>query len=163
MLQNNRKIAKRVPRLITVATPHYGSPVADAVLNPLFPWLPSPIQGLTSLFSGDAGALADLQTRPTLHAADDPHVDYLCVGCDMAETNPRSPVFALTSALGGSIQRRTTALLASTLHPKLGIQMHFFRRGQSTTAVQLDGQQAGWERKHNRLRQRLPVITLNDT
>ena len=75
--------------------------MADAVLNPLFPWLPSPIQGLTSLFSGDAGALADLQTRPTLHAADDPHVDYLCVGCDMAETNPRSPVFALTSALGG--------------------------------------------------------------
>ena len=100
MLQNNSAIARRVRRLITVATPHYGSPVADAVLHPLFPLLPNPLQGLTSLFSDDAGALADLHTRETLQADDIPTVEYLCVGCDLAETHPKSPVFALTATIG---------------------------------------------------------------
>ena len=101
MLQASPGLSARVRRLITVATPHYGSPVADAVSHPLFPGLPLLAPSLQRLFANDAGALADLRTRATLEADDVKNVDYLCVGCNMATTTPKSQVFALTSALGG--------------------------------------------------------------
>jgi hypothetical protein len=100
LLGANAALASRVRRLVTVATPHYGSPVADAVLHPHFPGLPLLTPSLGQLFANDTGALADLQTRAHLQDADVPGVDYLCVGCDMAATQPRSLVFALTSSLG---------------------------------------------------------------
>ena len=100
MLQNDSVLAARVRRLVTVATPHYGSPVASALLHPAPLGLPSPIQLLTGFFSGDAGALADLQTRTALQSSNSPSVEYLCIGCDATATNPRSPLFALAAAIG---------------------------------------------------------------
>jgi triacylglycerol lipase len=100
VLQANPGLARRVKSLVTVATPHYGSPVADAVLHPHFPGLPLLAPTLGQLFANDTGALADLQTRAHLQDADVAGVAYRCVGCDMAPTHPRSIVFTLTSALG---------------------------------------------------------------
>ena len=101
MLQGDAALARRVRRLITIATPHFGSPVADAVLHPVFPGLPLLAPALSGLFANDAGALLDLQTRLTLQDAAVQGVDYLCVGCDAATTHPKSLVFTLTAALGG--------------------------------------------------------------
>lgn len=115
MLSTNNAIASRVPRLITVATPHYGSPVADAVLHPAFPGLPSPVQWLADFFSADAGALADLQTHAAIQNAGISTVEYLCVGCDASSTQPKSPIFALTAAIGefGAIPNDGVVSLAS--------------------------------------------------
>jgi pimeloyl-ACP methyl ester carboxylesterase len=100
VLARSPAMARRVRRLIAIATPHYGSPVADAVLNagPLG-FLP-PVQWLTRLLADDAGALNDLRVRTTLQDPTIGGVDYLCVGCDAAQSNPSSPVFAATSAIG---------------------------------------------------------------
>lgn len=102
MLARHPEIARRVKRLITVATPHYGSPVANEVLHPsFFGSLVSPVQVLTGFFAHDAGALDDLKTR-TPSSLQDPNaagVDYLCVGCD-AGPNPASLFFATTASIG---------------------------------------------------------------
>lgn len=101
MLARHPDIARRVARLITIATPHYGSPVADAVLRPGFFDLPSPLQLLSHFFAHDAGALADLATRTTLQDADVPGVDYQGIGCDAATVDAPSALFAATATLGG--------------------------------------------------------------
>lgn len=99
MLALHPEIARRVRRLITVATPHFGSPVADAVLRPGFFGLPNPLVLLSGLFAHDAGALSDLTTRGGLQDADVPGVDYGCVGCD-AGVNPGSFLFSQAALVG---------------------------------------------------------------
>lgn len=87
-------------RLITIATPHFGSPVADVVLNP--PKLPGffPLQWLVDFFAEDAGALNDLKTRQTLQNQNKKGVEYLCIGCDSSKTSPHSTLFAATWLAG---------------------------------------------------------------
>lgn len=103
MLALHPEIARRVRRLITVATPHYGSPVADELLHPGFFLDPlNPIYLLTGIFAHDAGALRDLTTRSHLQDDDDTvnNIDYRCVGCD-AGTDPDSFFFSATAFVGG--------------------------------------------------------------
>ena len=99
MLALHPEIARRVRRLITIATPHYGSPVADAVLQPGVFGLPNPLNLLSGVFAHDAGALADLTTRGRLQDADVASVNYQCVGCDAGPT-PSSFLFAATALAG---------------------------------------------------------------
>jgi len=105
MLARHPEIARRVRRLITVATPHYGSPVANAVLRPGFLGPLSalnPLNLLSGVFAHDAGALRDLTVRNQLQDDDVTanHIDYLCVGCD-AGTDPDSFLFSATAIAGG--------------------------------------------------------------
>ncbi len=99
MLALHPEIARRVKRLITVATPHYGSPVADALLQPGIFGLANPLRLLIGLFAHDAGALNDLTTRGQLQDAGVAGVDYRCVGCD-AGPSPASFLFSRTALLG---------------------------------------------------------------
>ena len=100
MLDLHPEIARRVKRLITIATPHYGSPVADAVLQPGIFGLPNPIQLLSGIFAHDAGALNDLKVRGHLQNGNANGVDYQCVGCD-AGAHPNSFLFSQTALIGG--------------------------------------------------------------
>ncbi len=61
-LCNVANVAARVKTLVTIGTPHRGSPVADAVANhtdPLFAYIPKP---LVALLEANAGGLRDLTT-----------------------------------------------------------------------------------------------------
>jgi triacylglycerol lipase len=61
-LSNNPEVARRVATLVTIGTPHHGSPVADAVVNdvgPLFGKIPL---FLLPLLKANAGAFHDLTT-----------------------------------------------------------------------------------------------------
>lgn len=102
MLARHPAIARRVTRLITVATPHYGSPVANAVLRPgFFLDALNPLNLLTGIFAHDAGALRDLTLRNDPQDEDDKvnNIDYLCVGCD-AGADPDSFFFSGTAIVG---------------------------------------------------------------
>lgn len=106
MLVVHPDIARRVPRLITIATPHFGSPVANAALKKSPSGLPTPAQFLTAYLADYAGALADLTKRSALQ--NDPvngfkgrPVDYVCIGCNAEATHPRSPIFVATAFVGG--------------------------------------------------------------
>ena len=116
VLARNQSIARRVRRLITIATPHFGSPVANAVLHRAPSGLPSPLQLAAQLFARDAGALNDLQIRSDLQDPSVATVDYLCIGCDATGTTFGSPVFAVTAAVGdfGKIENDGVVSLASS-------------------------------------------------
>lgn len=93
-------VGKRVRRLITICTPHFGSPVADAVLNtadPLRAFIPA---WLIAAFEGDAGALKDLKAHPTLQDLDVGGVDYLNIGADSSQMLLPSALFALGAKIG---------------------------------------------------------------
>ncbi|ANH67068.1 hypothetical protein ABE85_04870 [Mitsuaria sp. 7] len=102
MLARDKDIARRVKCLITVATPHFGSPVANAVLKRGPLGLPNPTRLLTHYFAEDLGALKDLRVRKDDYPQDEnvDGVKYFCVGCDGGPIH-RSPVFALTASIGG--------------------------------------------------------------
>jgi triacylglycerol esterase/lipase EstA (alpha/beta hydrolase family) len=92
----------QIRRLITIATPHYGSRVADTVLGPFSLLSFSPLKKVFDLFDNDAGALKDLQTRGKLQDATIASgVEYVCVGCDDTRNPVRSKLFAATSFIGG--------------------------------------------------------------
>lgn len=84
VIATDDKIGARVPRLVTICTPHYGSPVATAVLKasgPLWDALPFLLQvGVRELFRGNQGALEDLTERSDLQDGDRQGVEYLRVG-----------------------------------------------------------------------------------
>ncbi len=91
----NPSIAHRIKSIVTIATPLFGSPVADAVLNvtnklrnsiPLF---------ILELLSQHTGAIDDLQTRSTLHAPDVANIKYIEIGCVAEEGLGSSPFFDL--------------------------------------------------------------------
>lgn len=93
-------IGKRVKRLITICTPHFGSPVADAfasLANPLRDAIPA---WLRAILEADAGAIQDLRTRSTLQDPDVPGVDYKCVGADAAGRLSPSTLFSLSEKIG---------------------------------------------------------------
>lgn len=87
--------ARRVNTLITIATPHYGSAVADAALKPGAN-VPDWLSALT-------GALRDLQTRSTLQDDDRPGARYVRIACDCAGMEPAqlSPIFTASRTLAG--------------------------------------------------------------
>lgn len=100
MLATRLGIAARVKRLITIATPHGGSPVADAVLKPGWFGLPNPAKVLTRYFGSELGAVGDLTTYGVPQDADAVGVSYQCVGCDGGPPH-RSTFFDVTAGYGG--------------------------------------------------------------
>jgi len=112
VLVANAALAGRTRRLITIATPHFGSPVADAVLNPPPLGGVSPLKWLSDSFTKDAGALADLKSREERQDGNVEGVNYLCVGCDAGDVNPQSPVFVAAAAIGQFGQVRNDGVVS---------------------------------------------------
>jgi triacylglycerol esterase/lipase EstA (alpha/beta hydrolase family) len=101
ILATDPDLASRIKTLIAIATPHLGSPVADAVLDrtsKLRPLIPAP---LLLALQQNAGALEDLKVRAGPMDADRAGVKYVDVACDASQVSSPSPLFALTRAIGG--------------------------------------------------------------
>jgi triacylglycerol lipase len=102
VIHRDRAVGKRIKYLATIATPHYGSPVADAVLGGSSSLLPQIPRWLLKVLKNNAGALHDLRTRQELHDPDCDGVTYWEVACvNKAESwLEASPLFGLSRALG---------------------------------------------------------------
>lgn len=96
LIATSKELKGKFKRLITIATPHFGSPVADIVLNPPEFLGVSLVQWLVDFFAKDAGALNDLKARQILQDQTAEGVEYLCIGCDSSITSPHSTLFAAT-------------------------------------------------------------------
>lgn len=112
VIATSQKLKGIFKRLITIATPHFGSPVADVVLNPPAFLGISPVQWLVDFFAEDAGALNDLQTRQVLQDQDAKDVEYLCIGCDSAATSPHSTLFAAIWLASGKLNIRNDGVVS---------------------------------------------------
>lgn len=101
-LPGYRSVGKRIKRLITIGTPHFGSPVADAVLGRCPNLLAHVPTWLRNALKHNAGALNDLTTRTELHDPDCDGVTYLEVACVSNEASwlTASPLFGLARAIG---------------------------------------------------------------
>ena len=101
ILARDNTVGPRIRTLIAIATPHFGSPVADAMLDhthALRASIPAPL--LFALQNND-GALEDLRTRTVLQDPDKlAGVRYMEVVCGAQENNDASPLFNLCRAIG---------------------------------------------------------------
>lgn len=93
-------IASRVHSIITIATPHLGSPVADAVLDSSHPLRPHIPQILIELLGRHAGAIEDLTVRKVPHDPDHRSIKYVEVGCVASAGSLASPIFELSRYIG---------------------------------------------------------------
>lgn len=96
------QVGKRIKKLVTLATPHFGSPVADAVLgknSALLGFIPNKIR--TSLEKA-TGALNDLTTRDALQDESQDWVQYHSIGCTIKNKGffRNSQLFSLSQAVG---------------------------------------------------------------
>ena len=103
-IHNVAHVAERVKTLVTIGTPHRGSPVADAVVNhtdPLFAYIP---KLLVDLFQANAGGLQDLTTAVGSQFDDaTPDCDgvrYIEVAGDASRENRQLLLFKVASAIG---------------------------------------------------------------
>lgn len=97
-------VAERVATLVTIGTPHRGSPVADAIENrtdPLFGEIP---QALRNELQQNTGALHDLTTAgvETFNEAtpEDPRVRYIAVAGDASKGGPELFLLTLAAEIG---------------------------------------------------------------
>ena len=101
VIHRHQPVGQRIKLLVTVGTPHFGSPVADAVLGRcpnLLPHIPS---WLLTILQNHAGALPDLATRQELHDPDCDGVKYFEVACVREDASwlTASPLFGLAQAI----------------------------------------------------------------
>jgi triacylglycerol lipase len=103
-LHNVTYVAERVKTLVTIGTPHRGSPVADAVLNhadPLFVYVP---KFLVDLFEANTGGLRDLTTAIGGQfddaTPDSDGVRYIEVTGDASRENRTLLLFKIASEIG---------------------------------------------------------------
>lgn len=90
-------LAARVRAIVCICTPHFGSPVADAVLDPANPLRPHIPAWLLAALGPAAGALADLVVRANLQDPDVQGITYF----EIAGVAPdNSPLFGLCQAIG---------------------------------------------------------------
>ncbi len=128
IIATHAEIGPRVARLITICTPHFGSPVATAVhtaTGPLWdaiPWLLR--AGINGMFKDDQGALKDLCVRPALQDSDVEGVEYLRVGADPGFTFLPSWLFSLSQGILAITKERNDGVVtlssASAGGPLLG-------------------------------------------
>lgn len=102
VIHRHRAVGQRIKWLVTVSTPHFGSPVADAVLGNCASLLPHIPGWLLTALRNHAGALPDLTTRDELHDPDCDGVTYLEVACIRRDESwlGASPLFGLSRAIG---------------------------------------------------------------
>ena len=93
-------LAERVRVIVAIATPHFGSPVADAVLDPSHPLRSAVPTWLLASLGRHGGAIEDLKVRDVLQDPDVARIKYFEVGCDTASLPSTSPLFDLAKALG---------------------------------------------------------------
>jgi triacylglycerol lipase len=103
-LCNVANVAERVKTLVTIGTPHRGSPVADAVANrtdPLFAYVP---KLLVDLFQANAGGLRDLTTAVGSQfddaTPDSDGLRYIEVAGDASQESNELLLFKLAAAIG---------------------------------------------------------------
>jgi triacylglycerol lipase len=102
VIHRHPSVGNRIKFLATVGTPHFGSPVADAVLGNCSSILAHIPSWLLAALRNHAGALRDLALRQELHDPDCDGVTYLevaCVGKDEGWLEA-SPLFGLARAIG---------------------------------------------------------------
>ena len=97
-------LVERVATLVTIGTPHRGSPVADAVVNRTGPLLESIPDRLRRRLELDAGALHDLTTAVCtqfdMDTPDDPRVRYINIAGDASQDKDELFLYRLTIAIG---------------------------------------------------------------
>lgn len=97
VVHRDAEVAARVGAIVCICTPHLGSPVADAVLNPNNPLRPHVPQWLLAAFGPAGGAAADLVVRTGLQDPDVAGIQYH----EIAGIAPDdSPLFDLCQAIG---------------------------------------------------------------
>lgn len=96
------QIGTCIKKLITIATPHYGSPVADAVLGKNSTLLALIPKHVRAALEQSTGALNDLTTRDQLQDANQDWVDYQAIACTLRDKGffKNSQLFALSQAIG---------------------------------------------------------------
>ncbi len=126
-LRNVPGVAERVKTLVTIGTPHRGSPVADAVVahtGPLFVQVPKPV---VELLQTNAGGLRDLTTSVAGQFDDStPDVDgvrYIEVAGDASMGGRELLLFKLAKVIGqiqgevnDGVVTRSSALREGTEH-----------------------------------------------
>lgn len=90
-------LAARVKAIVCICTPHFGSPVADAILGPANPLRPHIPAWLLAALGPAAGALADLVVRANLQDPDVQGITYYEIA-GIAPNN--SPLFGLCQEIG---------------------------------------------------------------
>ncbi len=101
VINRHRAAGSRIKHLITIATPHLGSPVADAVLDKTHALRAAiPFWWIDAL-GENTGALPDLATRTVMQDPDCEGVRYMEVVCKPAgQSWKTSPFFELSRAIG---------------------------------------------------------------
>jgi triacylglycerol lipase len=106
-LATSSAVAKRVKTLVTIGTPHQGSPVADAIVDgtgPLFEKFSELPLVLRKFIDANAGGLKDLTTEAAKHfnkaTPDVPGVRYIEVAGDASQGGNELFLFQLAAAIG---------------------------------------------------------------
>ena len=100
VVARSHTLAERVRVIVAIATPHFGSPVADAVLDPSHPLRSAVPTWLLASLGRHGGAIEDLKVRGAPHDPDVAGISYFEIGCDTASLPSTSPLFDLAKALG---------------------------------------------------------------
>ena len=126
-LSNVAGVAKRVKTLVTIGTPHRGSPVADAIADPTDPLFEQLPGFLVEALRKTAGGLNDLTTRVAIaRDAATPDVDgvrYIEVAGNVARGGHELLLFQVAAAIGkvrgevnDGVVTRSSALRNGTQH-----------------------------------------------
>jgi len=103
MLAMRDDLRQRCKTLIAIATPHYGSPVADAIHRGTGPLFEAARDTWLAPLLNHVAALQDLLTPDprALPHPDQAEVRYVDVACNAALADRQSPLFALAQKIGG--------------------------------------------------------------
>jgi triacylglycerol lipase len=96
-------LVERVATLVTIGTPHRGSPVADAVARGTGPLLENIPDQLRRRLERDSSALHDLTievcTQFDIDTPDDPRVHYINIAGDASQDRDQLLLYQLTAAI----------------------------------------------------------------
>lgn len=137
VIARDHALGPRIKSLVAISTPHFGTPVADAVLNlgdPLRPYIPG---WLLAALQSNAGAVNDLRSRTVLQDPDRAGVKYTEIACDCTGQASSSPLFGLARQIGQLPHHGNDGLVAVTSATVPG------RVPQQTWAVD-HGEAIGW-------------------
>ena len=127
-ITNVAGVKDRVATLVTIGTPHRGSPVADAIANRTGPLLPHVPTFLVEMLRRNAGGLHDLTTAFCRHfdaaTADVPNVRYVEIAGDASKGGHELFLFQLAAIIGkiqgeinDGVVTKSSALRAGHEHP----------------------------------------------
>jgi len=97
VVRHDADLASRVKAIVCICTPHFGSPVANAVIDPVDPLRPHIPPWFLAALGPPVGAFADLVVRVELQDFDIDGIRYFEVG-GIAPND--SPLFDLSESIG---------------------------------------------------------------